>query len=178
MDARAPARHDGPMTTLLTPRTAAWLVALASAALLLGALAFQYLGDLAPCPLCIRQRYPHALAIALALLSLALPPMGARIALALAGLSLLAGVFIGIDHAGIEYGWWPGSAECTPAAPTPGSLAELNAQLAAPAPPRCDAPAWTLFGLSLAGYNVLASLPLAALALGAALKGHRPGDRA
>ncbi len=177
MDARAPARHHGPMTMLLAPRTAAGLVALGSAALLLGALAFQYLGDLAPCPLCIRQRYPHALAIALAVLSLALSPKGARAALALAGLTLLAGIGIGVDHTGIEYGWWQGSAECTPAAPTPGSLAELNAQLATPAPPRCDAPAWTLFGLSLAGYNVAASLPLAALALGAAFKGHRAGDR-
>jgi disulfide bond formation protein DsbB len=139
----------------------------------LGALAFQYAGDLAPCPLCIRQRYPHGFAIALAALSLALPPKGARIALALAGLSLLAGIVIGIDHAGIEYGWWPGSAECTPATPAPGSLAELNAQLASPAPPRCDAPAWTLFGVSLAGYNVLFSAPLAALALGAARKGRQ-----
>jgi disulfide bond formation protein DsbB len=88
-----------------------------SAALLLAALGFQYIGGLAPCPLCIWQRWPHGVAVALGLLLLAWPARGLALLGALAALTTSG---IGVYHAGIEAGWWPGPATCT--APTPGDL--------------------------------------------------------
>jgi disulfide bond formation protein DsbB len=129
-----------------------------SLALLLGALGFQYLGGLAPCPLCIWQRWPHGIAIALGLLILARPSRGVAF---LAGLVVLAGAGIGLYHAGIEQGWWPGPTTCT--APAPGTLpaGELLDQILETPAVLCDQIAWSLWGISMAGWNAILSLGLA-----------------
>ena len=131
-----------------------------SAALLAAAYAFQHLGGLAPCPLCLWQRWPHWIAVGLGLPLLVLPWR----ALAAAGaLAMLASAGIAGYHAGIEAGWWPGPATC--AAPdVSGLTAEelLQAILAAPVV-RCEDVAWSFLGISMAGWNGLASLGLAAL---------------
>jgi disulfide bond formation protein DsbB len=129
-----------------------------SAALLLGALAFQYLGGLAPCPLCIWQRWPHAIAIALGLVLLAWPR---RWLAALAGLAVLAGAGIGVYHVGIEQGWWAGPATCT--APEPGTVdaGELLDRILETPVVLCDEIAWSLLGISIAGWNAILSLGLA-----------------
>lgn len=146
------------------------LAAAGSAALLLAALAFQYLGGLAPCPLCITQRWPHlaavatgaAVAVALRLLGrvpAVLPLLGAGLATATAG--------VGVYHTGIERGWWPGPDSC--AAPDLGGLAPaelLDAILAAPLV-RCDEVPWSFLTLSMASWNAVASAVLALLWLAA-----------
>jgi disulfide bond formation protein DsbB len=133
---------------------------LGSMALLLGAFAFQYLGGLAPCPLCIWQRWPHVVAIVLGLLVLA---WSSRTLAALAGLVVLVGAGIGLYHAGIERDWWQGPTTCTapePAAAAPGAL--LDQILATPVV-LCDEIAWSWLGISMAGWNALLSLGLAIL---------------
>lgn len=142
-----------------------------SAALLLGAFAFQFFGGLAPCPLCLRQRYPHGAVIAITASALLLHwhGMRARVALGLAAMALLVTAMIGFEHVGVEQGWWLGDAGCTGGQASAPSLADLEKQIAGPPAPRCDEAAWTLFGLSLAAYNVIFSLVLAAVAaIGAA----------
>lgn len=139
-----------------------------SAALLLGALAFQYLGGLYPCPLCLWQRWPHLAAVliglaALALPGRALPVLGALAALATAG--------IGGFHSGVEIGWWQGLDSCAGAGI--GGLsgaALLDPTANIPPPVRCDAVAWSFLGLSMAAWNMILSLGLAALWLAAARK--------
>jgi disulfide bond formation protein DsbB len=133
---------------------------LGSLALLLGALGFQYLGGLAPCPLCIWQRWPHGVAIALGLLILAWPKRPLAL---LAGFVVLVGAGIGLYHAGIEQGWWPGPTTCT--APTPGALppGELLDQILATPTVLCDEIAWSWLGISMAGWNALLSLGIALL---------------
>jgi disulfide bond formation protein DsbB len=129
-----------------------------SAALLGGALGFQYLGGLAPCPLCIWQRWPHALALGLGVLLLAWPR---RWLAGLAALVVLAGAGIGVWHAGIEQDWWAGPATCT--APEPGAVApgELLDQILATPVVLCDEIAWSWLGISMAGWNAILSLALA-----------------
>jgi disulfide bond formation protein DsbB len=131
---------------------------LGSLALLAGALAFQYVGGLAPCPLCIDQRWPHAIAIGLGLLLLAWPKRGLA---ALAGLVVLVGAGIAGYHVGIEQGWWPGPTTCT--APEPGAMApgELLDQILATPVVLCDEVAWSLWGISMAGWNGILSLGIA-----------------
>jgi disulfide bond formation protein DsbB len=127
-------------------------------ALLLGALAFQYLGGLAPCHLCLLQRWPHAAAIAIGLLILAWPKRGLAL---LAALVVLVGAGIALYHVGVEQAWWAGPATCT--APEPGaqSSGELLDQILATPVVLCDQVAWSLWGISMAGWNAILSLVLA-----------------
>lgn len=154
----------------MTDRSFALLAAAGSAALLLGALAFQYIGGLAPCHLCYLQRYPHAVAVAVGLVIWltglrALAWLGAAAALATAG--------IGLFHTGVERGWWEGPTTCTSG--DAGSLSTdalfdqiMNAPLI-----RCDEVAWSMLGLSMASWNAILSLVLVALWVRAA--GRRTG---
>ena len=88
----------------------AYLAAAGSAALLLGALAFQYFGGLAPCKMCIWQRWPHGLAIAVG----ALVAATGAVRLSWAGaLAMLIGAGIALYHAGVEQTWWEGPSTCT-----------------------------------------------------------------
>ena len=141
------------------------LAAGGSLVLLLAALAFQYIGGLAPCPLCIWQRWPHVGAVALgpAALLLAgplLPALGAGV--------MLGGAGIAFYHSGVEQGWWEGPSAC--AAPDIGGLTpeELLAQIMAAPIVRCDEIPWEMFGLSMAAWNGLACLALAGVWLMAA----------
>ncbi len=131
---------------------------LGSLVLLLGALGFQYLGGLAPCHLCLLQRWPHAIALALGVLLLAWPR---RILAALAAVVVLVGAGIAAYHVGIEQGWWPGPTTCT--APAPGSMAagDLLDQILATPVVLCDQVAWSLWGISMAGWNAILSLGIA-----------------
>jgi disulfide bond formation protein DsbB len=131
-----------------------------SAALLLAALAFQHLAGLAPCPLCIWQRWPHAIAIALGLALIAGPR---RWIPALGALVLLAGAGIGVYHAGIELDIWAGPTTCT--APDVGGVepGELLDRILETPVVLCDEVPWSFLGISMAGWNALLSLGLAAL---------------
>ncbi len=129
----------------------------------------QYVGGLAPCPLCIAQRVPWVGAAALGLAALATTAADSRRALVILAAAVLAlGAGLGTYHAGIEYGWFAGPGSCTSQAGNARSIEELRALvLGAPLVP-CDQVPWSLFGISLAGYNALASAALAACAWGAA----------
>ena len=154
----------------LTGRAPAALLA-ASAGLLATVFAMQYWGGLAPCRLCIAQRWPHGAVIVLA--GLAMLPVAdgvRRTLLGLAALALITGSAIAVYHTGIELHWFPGLGTCSGVAIRADTLDELRRQLMAAPVVRCDEVPWSLFGISLAGYNVLASAALAALAVAAALR--------
>lgn len=130
-----------------------------SAALLLGAWAFQYLGGLAPCKMCVWQRYPHGAAFVIGLIALMLPSI--RL-LPLAGaLATLATAGIGLYHAGVEQGWWEGPSSCTSGSIGGLSAEELMDQIMSAPLVRCDDIPWQMLGLSLAGWNAVMSLGLA-----------------
>jgi disulfide bond formation protein DsbB len=157
------------MTSRSTSRKSLTLIAtLGSAALLGGAFAFQYIGGLAPCTLCLWQRWPHAAAIVIGFLVLVtgwrgLAWLGALAALATAG--------IGVFHVGVEQLWWEGLATCTAGSISGISAADLlNPAADVAAPVRCDAIAWSMLGISMAGWNAILSLGLAAVWVKAARK--------
>ena len=145
------------------------LATLGSAAALAAAFAFQYLGGLAPCHLCLLQRYPHGVAIAIGIAALLvsfgtahrlLPYAGALAALTTAGLALY--------HTGVERHWWLGPSTCTSGNISQISAKDLLAQIQAAPVVQCDQVAWAMGGLSMASWNMLASLVLAGLWLMAA----------
>ncbi|QUL37312.1 disulfide bond formation protein B [Erythrobacter sp. JK5] len=128
------------------------LLALAlPAALLGGAYISQYVFGLYPCEMCWWQRWPHFAALGFALLGLAIPPP--RLWTGLAALAIIASGLIGGFHAGVEYGWWQGITGC---ATTQIGAIDVMDPTAAPLI-RCDVAPWTLFGISLAGWNFLFS---------------------
>jgi disulfide bond formation protein DsbB len=149
---------------LLEPTRASLLVALVSAAILLAALALQYLGGLAPCPLCIWQRWPYVALIALGLIGWRWQP---RALLGVAALVLLGGACLAAYHVGIEQGLWALPGGCI-AGGNAESVEELK-RLLAEAPPACDQVGFTFLALTLAGWNLVTSLLLAAFTLAAAL---------
>jgi disulfide bond formation protein DsbB len=145
------------------------LIAAASVAVLAAAFGFQYLGGLDPCVLCVYQRYPYGVVIALAAVALVVPAGRVQaVALGLAAAVFLAGAGIAGFHVGVERHWWAGLAACgSGAAAAPQDLGALMKSLDRQ-PAACDSVAWSLFGISMAGYNFLISLALAAVAIGAA----------
>lgn len=147
-------------------------LAFASAALLAAAYGFQYWAGLWPCELCLKQRPPHWAAVGLGLFAFLMLKHGqARIAaflLALMGLILWTGAGIAGFHVGVEWGWWPGPSSCAAGllqTDNPAAMAEalMNAPLVS-----CEQVMWSLFGISMAGYNLLFSALLGAAALAAA----------
>jgi disulfide bond formation protein DsbB len=144
--------------------TAAMAAGGIAAALLLGAFAFQYLGGLAPCEMCIWQRWPHGAAILFGLVggglvaSRILPASLGRPLAVLAIAAIAVSGVIGIFHAGVEWKLWEGPSACTGIGYVPGRDDFKPFQVV-----RCDEAQWRLFGISLAGYNALFSLAAAAL---------------
>ncbi|MDA0229248.1 MAG: disulfide bond formation protein B [Proteobacteria bacterium] len=148
-----------------------WLPASAlvavSGAVLLTAFLFEHVGGLAPCELCWYQRYAH-----MAVLAIASPALyfkrQASISVPLsmaAALAMLVGAAIAGYQVGVEQSWWESSC----AAPVKGdTIEELRASLLAAPRVRCDEVAWSLWQISMAGWNALLSLALGAGALYAA----------
>jgi disulfide bond formation protein DsbB len=155
---------------LLAPSTACLLLALISVLVLLAVLGLQYLGGLAPCHLCVLQRWPYVALIALGLIGWRWQP---RPLLTLSALALLLGAGLAGYHVAVEEGWVALPESCV--AGGSAQTVEQLKQLLATAPPACDQVRFSLFGLTLAGWNVLGSLALAAYAAAAALG---PGRRA
>ncbi len=145
----------------MTRKTLIILAAGGSAGLLLGAFAFQYIGGMAPCTLCIWQRWPHGAAVVVGVLALLI---GGRYWGYLGALAAATTAGIGMFHTGVERGWWDGLASCSAGSIKGLSVAELldpTAQVAAPV--RCDAVPWEMFSLSMASWNVVLSLVLVVL---------------
>jgi disulfide bond formation protein DsbB len=149
------------------------ITALTPALLLGGALFSQYVGGLYPCEMCMWQRWPHLGALILALAAIALHRANkASILLTrLAALGIAISGAIGLFHAGVEYQWWEGLTACT-ASVGHGSLEDVMNNIMAAKLIRCDTAQWTLFNISLAGYNAIFSLGAAALVFALLARSH------
>jgi disulfide bond formation protein DsbB len=155
---------------------AAIVIAVGGAATILGAWFFQFGLGLKPCPLCLEQRYAYYFAIPLAVLVLLGDTVGSSRKVVLAALFIIAlgmlwNAGLAGYHAGIEWKWWPGPQDCSGILDSLGSASDLLGSLEKINVVRCDEAAWRFLGLSLAGYNVLSSLALAAVATWGVLAG-------
>ncbi len=135
-----------------------WVAATGSALLLLAALEFQYIGGLAPCDICIWQRWPHLGAVIAGVGALWWPggwlwPAGGALATAATG-------GIGVYHTGIERGWWDGPQSCTGGGLEGLSGPALLSVEGGAMPVMCDAVVWEFLALSMASWNALASFAL------------------
>ena len=138
-----------------------------SAGLLGGAFAFEYLGGLMPCNMCIWQRWPHAIIIVAALIGLrGITP---TFMMGIIAISAAVSVGLGSFHAGVEWQLWQGPSGCTAALQSNMAAADLVDQLLATPIVRCDEVAWSFLGISMAGWNAIFSLDMFLIALFAML---------
>ena len=146
------------------------LLAAGMAATVASALGFQYIGGYIPCALCLLQRDPYYYGIPVAIaaaLSAAfrLPSWITRSLLLIVGIMMIVGAGMGVYHSGVEWAFWEGPATCaTSASGVTTNAGDLLGDLNAIKGPSCTDAALRIMGLSFAGWNVLASLALAALA--------------
>ena len=163
------------MTSIAAPtsnlqRNTAIFLAFAMAAVVGTALGFEHIGHYIPCKLCLEQRMPYYVGIplmALAALSASMraPALLTRGLLVVGGLLMVWGLYMGVYHSGVEWGWWPGPTDCgAVAAPESGGSGGVLDALNTVVPPSCDKAALRILGLSLAGWNAIASLVLAVVA--------------
>jgi disulfide bond formation protein DsbB len=172
------------MNLAKSPRLLALLILVVAAALIGGAFFFQYVLGLMPCELCLKERVPYYAAMPLAAVLALIPGRSRgldvvrRLGFGLIAVIFLIGAGLGIYHSGVEWHLWPGPADCTgPLGATVG-LNDFLKSLETTRVVRCDDAAWRFLGLSLAGWNALASLGLAALAGLGLLRGASRGKKA
>jgi disulfide bond formation protein DsbB len=159
------------MIVAASPRIFVVLLLAASAAIVGTALLSQYVGGLVPCELCLYQRWPYYAAIvatAVALLSGGDTAM--RSVIMLCALLFAASAALAFYHVGVEQHWFAGPTACTGSVTGATSIEALKAQLLARQPVSCDTPAWLLFGVSMAGWNLLASVLITAACAGAVIR--------
>lgn len=140
-----------------------------------GALGLAYVAEgvygIEPCQLCLWQRVPYAVAGLLAVAALLAPTRRWRAAaVAASGAAFTVGMGIALYHVGVEQHWWASAACAAGSDKVPATVTELRAMLTAAPPKPCDALDWTLFGISMATYNVAVSAALAAGSFWAAEK--------
>ena len=148
----------------------AGLIVVVGALGIAGFLFFQYVVGLAPCPLCLEQRYAFYFSVPLAVLLWLGAGHGASRKVIVAGFAAIAiamlwNTGLAVYHAGIEWKFWAGPTECTGSLGEIGGRGGLLNQLQSVSVVRCDEAAWRFLGLSLAGWNVPLSLGLALVAL-------------
>jgi len=149
--------------------TAALAITAIAAVTLAGAWFLQLVQDIRPCPLCLEQRYTYYAVIPLAVLLAIAAARGAPRAVLIAGLVIIALATLGNSglatyHAGVEWGFWKGPTDCTGPILDLGSASTLLQRLDSVKVVRCDEVQWKFLGLSLAGYDVLISLLMSAIA--------------
>ncbi len=161
------------LSYVLAPPRAALILLAVSLGALAFALVMQFGFGFQPCILCLAQRVPFVVAAVLALIAALWKPYGrnTRVLLGLIALAFFLNAGLAFFHSGVERHWWTGTEGCTIRplhATTPESLRE---ELLGMTVAHCDEISWSLFGLSMANYNVPFCLGLGVFAAFAALSG-------
>ena len=163
------------MTELLTllrkdpVASAAAIIVAVGLATMGGFFFFEYGLGYPPCPLCLDQRMAFYVSVPLAALLWLGASFGAARKVLLLGFLVIVALMIwnaGLStyHAGVEWKLWAGPTDCSGPLNSLGSAGSLMQKLQSIRVVRCDEAAWRLFGISLAGYDVLVSLFLAVVA--------------
>ena len=167
--------HSDPHAAEAPTALSALTLAAAMAVVVGTALGFEHIGGYLPCALCLEQRTPYYLGVPVMLAAaiaaaLKAPPLVVRALFLVGGGLMLYGAGLGVYHSGVEWRWWPGPEGCGGAAGSATDASSLLSDLNAIKPPACDDAALRVLGLSFAGWNVIASVVLAAGCLRGAFK--------
>ena len=144
---------------------------------------FQLIGGYVPCALCLEQRIPYYVGLPIALLALLAALAGSRALvvralLVITGLVFAYGAYLGAYHAGAEWGWWLGPADCGGGTSQVTDVNDLLGQLDSVRLVSCTEASWRFLGLSFAGWNVVGSVLLVAIAIWGAFRPLAAGEKA
>ena len=145
-------------------RLALTLAILAGGAALGAAFGSEWFAGLVPCALCLVERWPWRLAVALGLLGLLLPTRFARLVLASIAVVVFVGAVEAAVHVGVEAKWWPSPLpECAAPRLVGGSAGSLLASMPDKPSKPCDDPTFLIPGLpvSMAAMNLIFALAVA-----------------
>lgn len=158
------------------PRRASALAFAAGLGAIIGAWGFQLIGGFIPCELCLQERIPYYVGLPLLLVGLIaavkLPPLS-RILYVAAALVFFYGAALAIYHAGAEWGFWLGPNDCGNKAEVVTDAGNLLAAMNKTRLISCELALIRIFGLSFAGWNVLASGFIALMSMRAAFASHK-----
>jgi len=155
---------------------AAKLLLFANVGALLFALTMEFGFGVRPCILCLLQRIPYASVAVLSALALVWKPYKRQttLLLGLCAVVYVAGMGLAAFHTGVERHWWKGTTSCSAQPIKKGaSVEEMREALLKMDEPRCDVISWSIFGLSMANFNVAGSLALALFVAAAAARHNR-----
>ena len=133
------------------------IASFSSAAVILAAYYFEYIGGFFPCKLCYWQRYPHFINILIFPL-LYFFPMRGLIFIGMGSMSV--STTLAFYHVGVEQKYWQGPNSCSNASIEGLTTDQLLDQIMKAPIVRCDEIAWELIGISMAGWNLLISFCL------------------
>ena len=145
----------------MTPRQTLLALAALATTLSLSGFILEYGFNVLPCHMCWWQRYMHYAILAFSLLGLTAHRYHRSPALPLTGITVAAftGLAIAVWQFAAQHGWLPFPASCTSAGmPTYASGANLLAAMNTTKVIPCDKETFTLLGLSLAAWNIPATL--------------------
>ena len=160
---------------MLPERRAAGIAAVVGAVALLVAWIAEHQLQMAPCALCLLERWPYRALVVLGLAAQLVPVRIARPLLLLCGLALAVSIGLSLTHVGVEQHWWPDPLpECMAPHFHGGSMSERLASMPLrPAKP-CDAPNRLLsfLPLSMASLDLIYAV-LASVLIGVAWRRRR-----
>lgn len=132
------------------------IAALVPAAMLAGALGFEHLAGLHPCEMCMWQRWPHCAALAIACLAFMAKDRARWMLVVIAACCIAVSGILGFYHAGVELKIFTGHTACTMPIGAMAGGDFLDSLMKMPIT-RCDEPAWSMLGISMAGWNGILS---------------------
>lgn len=163
-------------TSLTTSDTAIAAVLTLGMAIVVGsALGFEHIGGYIPCALCLMQRNPYYIGVGVGVLAVLssvfrLPPVVTRGLIGVIAVLMIVSIGLGTYHAGVEWKFWEGPTSCTIGATGGDTPVNVLDALNSTKAPSCTEATLRVLGLSFAGWNVLTSAALAAIALWATFR--------
>ena len=152
--------------TAAPPRLAAIACAAAGALALGVALGSEYYGELVPCALCLLERWPYRVAIAIGLLAAVVPRVARAFLIGAGVLTFAVAAGLAFTHVGVEQGFWPSPLpECAAPRIDASTVAGRLRQMPALPSKPCDDPTYLIPGVpvSMAAMNLLFALALTGL---------------
>ena len=132
-----------------------YLLIIISVIAITSALVAEYIFNLQPCELCLKQRHPYYIIIVVSLMIFFIPVFQKLFLYILIQLGTIYGIFYSVWHVGVENKLLKGPSGCTAGLSNSSSTADLKEQILSKQVISCDEVVWSFFGISAASLNTM-----------------------
>ena len=134
------------------------LLLLISSISIISALVAEYVFNLQPCELCLKQRHPYYFLILICLLLIFFQNNYKLLSYISIQIATIYGLFYAIWHVGVENNLLKGPAGCSSGLELSKDTGDLKTQILSQQVISCNDVVWSLFGLSAASINTMVML--------------------